>query len=253
MITLTRGQVALLELDNQPLNLVTVAMMEQLDEALDLLAAERETRAVIVAGAGERAFCAGSDLREFADVRADALERKIRPEHEVLSALAALPVPTVCALDGPALGGGLELALACDLRIASASAVLGLPESRVGGLASSGAQRLARLIGPARAKELLFTGDSVGADEALRTGLVNRVVPAADLLDAALALASDLAAKPPLTLAAALAAVHRGMDASIDDGLAIEEAAFARIVPTHDAQEGVAAFVEKRPPTFLGR
>jgi len=116
-----------------------------------------------------------------------------------------------------------------------------------------GTQRLPRNVGRKAALELILSGRTFDAAEAARLGLVNRVVPAADLLDAALAFASGLATKPPLTLAAALSAVHRGMDASIDDGLAIEEAAFARIVPTHDAQEGVAAFLEKRPPAFFGR
>ena len=168
--------------------------------------------------------------------------------------IARLSKPIIAAVSGYALGGGCELALLCDIIIAAESAQFGQPEIKLGiqpGI--GGSQRLTRAVGKSLAMELILTGRTFDAAEAARLGLINRVVPDSDLLGEAIKLAQELATKPPLTLTAALAAIHRGMDASIDDGLAIEEAAFARIVPTHDAGEGVAAFLEKRRPTFLGR
>ena len=160
MITLTRGQVALIELDNQPLNLVTGAMMEQLDAALTALADDAEVRAVVVAGAGERAFCAGSDVKEFEGLAGRVAQGKLLYEKFVYRKLAELPVPTIAAIDGDALGGGLELALCCDLRVAAEGARLGMPEVRLGVLpGSGGTQRLPAVVGPARAKELILVGE----------------------------------------------------------------------------------------------
>ena len=246
------GDVVEIVLDRPPLNLVTVAVLADLHAAVQQVAASPGVRAVVVSQGTARAFCAGSDMREFADVRTDALVRKIRPEHEVLTALAALPAPTVCAIDGPALGGGLELALACDLRVASASAVLGLPESRVGGLASSGAQRLALLIGPGRAKELLFTGDSLRADEALRIGLVNRVVPDGQARQAALALAQEIAQRAPHSVQSSKRLVQAALDLPLEDSLALGVQAQQRTFATQDLLEGAAAFAERRRPSFTG-
>jgi enoyl-CoA hydratase len=250
--TEVHGQVGEIVLDRPPLNLVTVAVLAELHAAVQQVQAAPDLRAVVVSQGSARAFCAGSDMREFAEVREDALERKIRPEHEVLSALAALPVPTVCALDGAALGGGLELALACDLRVASAPTVLGLPECRVGGLAGSGAQRLARLVGPGRAKELLFTGDTVGAEEALRIGLVNRVVPAGQAREAALDLAQQIARRAPHSVRAAKRLVEAALDLPLADSLALGVEAQQRTFATQDLLEGAAAFAARREPVFSG-
>jgi enoyl-CoA hydratase/carnithine racemase len=166
----------------------------------------------------------------------------------------SFPKPIIAAVNGLAFGGGCELVEASHIALAADGAVFSKAEVNIGIIPTfGGTQRLPRNIGRKAALELILSGREFDAAEAARLGLVNRVVPASDLLDAALGLAASLTTKPPLTIAAALTAVHRGMDASIDDGLAIEEAAFARIVPTYDAREGVAAFVEKRLPTFLGR
>jgi enoyl-CoA hydratase/carnithine racemase len=166
----------------------------------------------------------------------------------------SFPKPVIAAVNGLAFGGGCELVESTHNALAADSATFSKAEINIGIIPTfGGTQRLPRNIGRKAAIELILTGRIFDAAEAVRLGLVNRVVSAASLLDEALALADILAAKPPLTVAAALQAIHRGMDAAIDDGLAIEEAAFARIVATHDAREGVAAFVEKRNPEFLGR
>jgi enoyl-CoA hydratase/carnithine racemase len=166
----------------------------------------------------------------------------------------SFPKPIIAAVNGFAFGGGCELTESTHIALAAETASFSKAEINIGIMPTfGGTQRLPRNVGRKAAIELILTGRTFGAAEAARLGLINRIVADASLLDEAIALANELATKPPLTLAAALSAIHRGMDASIDDGLAIEEAAFARIVPTHDAQEGVAAFLEKRPPVFIGR
>ena len=170
------GMIAEVAIDNGPINLVTKAMLRALNGVLIEVAARTEVRCLILHGGEARAFCAGSDIKEFSHLRKDASEHKILFEDMVLRHLAHMPMPTIAAIDGPALGGGLELALACDLRVSKRGAVMGLTESRLGGLAGNGALRLTRLVGPARAKQMLFTGETVSDDQALAWGLVNRVV-----------------------------------------------------------------------------
>jgi len=166
----------------------------------------------------------------------------------------SFPKPIIAAVNGLAFGGGCELIESTHIALAAETATFSKAEINIGIMPTfGGTQRLPRNIGRKAAIELILTGRMFDATEAARLGLINRVVPSTNLLDEALALANLLASKPPLTLAATLGAIHRGMDASIDDGLAVEEAAFARIVSTHDAREGVAAFLEKRVPRFLGQ
>ena len=176
-------------LDSGPLNLVTKPLLRALNDVLSQIANHADTRCLILHGGTARAFCAGSDIKEFAPLRSDASEHKILFEDMVLRRLARLPMPTIAAIDGPALGGGLELALACDLRVLRQGVALGLTESRLGGLAGSGALRLTRLVGPARAKEMLFSGETVSDEQALAWGLVNRIASVGTALDAARALA----------------------------------------------------------------
>jgi enoyl-CoA hydratase/carnithine racemase len=165
----------------------------------------------------------------------------------------SFPKPIIAAVNGLAFGGGCELVESAHIALAADVATFSKAEINIGIMPTfGGTQRLPRYVGRKAAIELILTGRTFDAAEGARLGLVNRIVPHASLLEEALVLANLVATKPPLTLAAALAAIHQGMDAAIDDGLAIEEAAFARIVPTHDAREGVAAFLEKRPPKFLG-
>jgi enoyl-CoA hydratase len=253
-----KGPVALLTLNRpEKLNALNNEVLAALMSALDGIELDSAVRAVVITGAG-RAFSAGADIAAFqAHIEAGAeaaVAHFMRPGHRVTRRIESFSKPIIAAVNGLAFGGGCELVESTHLALAADTAVFSKAEINIGIIPTfGGTQRLPRNIGRKAALELIMTGRTFDAVEAARLGLVNRVVPGADLLDAALGLASELAAKPPLTLAAALSAVHRGMDASIDDGLAIEEAAFARIVMTQDAREGVAAFLEKRRPSFLGR
>jgi enoyl-CoA hydratase/carnithine racemase len=245
------GAVAEIGLDAGPLNLVTRELLRALDRALGEVAANGEVRCLILHGGRGRAFCAGSDIKEFAGIRHDASERKILYEDMVLRKLARMPMPTIAAIDGPALGGGFELALACDLRVCARSAPVGLTESRLGGLAGSGAVRATRLVGPSRAKELLFTGETIDADRALAWGLVNRVVDGS-ALDGARALAATIAARGPLSNRLAKELCDVAQDDAIDAALGRSTVAQQRIFDSDDLHEGVAAFFAKRAPGFSG-
>jgi enoyl-CoA hydratase len=243
------GPVAELGLDAGRLNLVTRALLRDLGAALAQLAANPAIRCVILHGGEAAAFCAGSDIREFASLGANASEDKILFEDHVLRQLAALPFPTVAAIDGPALGGGFELALACDLRVLAEGARVGLPESRLGGLAASGAVRLARLVGPARAKEILFTGMILGSADALAWGLVNRVV-AGSAQQAARGLAAEIAQRGPLSNRLAKTLVDAALDLPVDAALSRGNVAQQQIFDGEDLREGAAAFFAKREPAF---
>ena len=246
------GPIAEIALANGPLNLVTRDLLRALCNALAAVSNSSGTRCLIVHGGEARAFCAGSDIREFAHLREDASERKILFEDMVLRTLAAMAMPTLAAIDGPALGGGFELALACDLRVCRRDVSIGLTESRLGGLAGNGSVRLARLIGPARAKELLFTGATIDADHALAWGLVNRVVDGS-AIDGARDLATEIAARGPLSNRHAKKLVDAAQDLPLDAALSLSTGAQQAIFDSRDLHEGVAAFFAKRPPTFEGR
>lgn len=235
-----------------PLNLVTRPLLRALNAVLASLEAAPDVRCVILHAEHGRAFCAGSDMREFAHLHANASEEKILFEDMVVRRLARLPMPTVAAIDAPALGGGLELALACDLRIARKGVMLGLTECRLGGLAGNGSLRLARLVGPGRAKELLFTGDTITADVALAWGLVNRVSDGS-ALEAARALAATIASRGPLSNRLAKELVDLACDGPLDAALTRSTVAQQRIFDSDDLHEGVAAFFAKREPVFNGR
>ena len=248
-----RGAIAEIALANGPLNLVTKDLLRAFNRALVEVSANGELRCVIVHGGEARAFCAGSDIREFAHLRDDASEQKILFEDMVLRMLARVPAPTIAAIDGPALGGGLEIALACDLRVCRKGVALGLTESRLGGLAGSGSVRLARLIGPARAKELLFTGETISAERALAWGIVNVVVEEGSALEGARRLAATIAARGPLSNRLAKELVDAADDLPIDAALAKSTALQQKIFDSSDLREGMAAFFAKREPDFLGR
>lgn len=253
-----RGAVAILTL-NRPakLNALSNELLAALADSLDSVELDRAVRVVVMTGAG-RAFSAGADIAAFRPHLeagpAEAIAHFMRPGHRLTRRVESFSKPIIAAVNGLAYGGGCELVESTHIALAADSATFSKAEVNIGIIPTfGGTQRLPRNIGRKAAIELILSGRTFDAAEAARLGLVNRVVPAADLLDEAIALANVLASKPPLTLAAALTAIYRGMDAAIDDGLAIEEAAFARIVQTHDAREGVAAFLEKRAPRFLGR
>ena len=209
---------------------------------------------MVVTGSGERAFCAGSHIGEFEGLHGRVAEGKLLLEKLVYRQLAKLPMPTIAAIEGDALGGGLELALCCDLRIASARARLGMPEVRLAVLpGSGGTQRLPRVVGPARAKELILTGRIISAEEAERIGLVNQVVPAGEARKAADAVAEEIAARGPLAVREAKRLIDVAMDLDLDAGLAAELDASERIFASEDMLEGANAFFGKRDPEYHGR
>lgn len=247
------GFVAEIALANGPLNLVTRDLLRALDEALVTVAADATVRCLIVHGGDARAFCAGSDIKELASLRGDASERKILFEDMVLRKLARLGVPSIAAIDGPALGGGLEIALACDLRVCRKGVALGLTESRLGGLAGNGSVRLTRVIGSARAKEMLFTAEPIEAEKALAWGLVNVVVDEETALEGARRLAATIAKRGPLSNRLAKELVDAAQDLPIDAAVSMSTVAQQRIFDGTDLHEGVAAFLGKRDPAFSER
>jgi enoyl-CoA hydratase/carnithine racemase len=250
------GGVARLTLDNPPLNLVTAALLAELAAALDTLEAADpgDVRAVVVAGAGERAFSAGSDIGEFEAQRGPGGRARLALEQATVTRLARLPMPVIAAIEGSALGGGLEIALACDLRIASERARLGLPEVRLAAIpGAGGTQRLPRVVGSARASELVLTGRILEAAEAERIGLVHRVVAAGRAAEAAAELAAEIAERGPVAVREAKRLLGAAGELPLDQGLAEELDASVRVFATDDLLEGATAFLEKRAPTYRGR
>ena len=250
-----RGRVALLTLDRPDrLNALSPDMLDGLGALLDEVEADEGLGAAVVTGAGDKAFSAGADVslvREASPIEARTFAGR---GHATADRIEALPKPVVAAINGYALGGGCELALACDARVASDRAQIGLPEVTLGIFPGwGGTQRMPRLIGPGKAKELIFTGRRVGAEEALAIGLVERVHPHEELLDRAVALAAEMAAKPAWALAAAKAMINRAGDGDQAGNLARELDLFALAFATEDQREGMAAFFEKREPNFRGR
>ena len=238
----------------EKLNALNRATLAALHARLDTLAIDPALRVLIITGAGTRAFVAGADISEFQGLTPDAASTYAREGQAVFDRLESLPVPTIAAINGYALGGGCELALACTFRLMADTARIGLPETSLGLIPGfGGTQRLARAVGRQQALELILTGRQVGADEALRLGLVLRASPAAQLLDEAQALAAQLAVRAPLALRYAREAVADGLDRPLADGLAAEARLFGLAAATADMQEGVHAFLEKRQPSFTGR
>jgi enoyl-CoA hydratase/carnithine racemase len=252
LIEVVSGTVTTLRLANPPLNLVTRALTEELHRALATVAADSQVRAVVVSG-GDRAFCAGSDVSEFEGLAGRALQGKVVFEKMVYRQLADLAMPTIAACEGDALGGGLELAMCCDLRIASEKARFGMPEVRLGVIpGSGGTQRLPRLIGLGRAKEMILIGDIVDAREAGRIGLVNRVVPDGGAERTAMEIADLIASRGPLAVREAKVLLDRALDLPLEEGLDAETEASGRVFDTDDMLEGARAFLEKRDPDFPG-
>lgn len=249
-----RGRVAVVTLDRpEALNAISGAVADDLRGALEEVSADREVWAVVLAAAGDRAFCVGADLKERAGFSDEEWPAKRHHIHDLFAALRAVPQPTIAAVFGFALGGGFELALSCDLIVAADDARMGLTETRVGIIpGGGGTQMLPRKAGPSRAKDLIFTGRQVSAEEAARMGLVARVVPREELHAAAVGLAEEICASAPLAVREAKRAIDRGLEVAVEDGIAIEDAAWRRIVATRDRAEGIGAFVEKREPRWSG-
>jgi enoyl-CoA hydratase len=245
--------VVTVRVDRPPLNALSGALLEELASAAHDLGDDSSVKVVVVLGGG-KAFAAGADISEFGGPdEARAISGRFR---NAFDAIGEIPRPVIAAINGVALGGGLELALSCDLRIAADNARVGQPETLLGVMPGAGAtQRLPRLVGPARAKELIWSGRQVKADEALAIGLVDRVVPAAELEGAALSWAASFASGAVVSMGVAKIVIDGGLDGSLDDGLDLETEAFAEVFTTEDAATGVRSFLEHGPgkAKFVGR
>ncbi|MBI2370789.1 MAG: enoyl-CoA hydratase/isomerase family protein [Deltaproteobacteria bacterium] len=251
-----REGVAFLTLNRpQALNARNRQMRREMVAALQDARADEGVRVLILTGAGDRAFSVGRDLKEAAQESGSLVEgRRARHQENDTLVLATLDKPTIAAIHGYALGGGCELALACDIRVASEDAQLGLPEVSRGMIpGSGGTQRLPRLVGMGRALELILTGEPVDAREAYRIGLVNRVVPRSELLPTAEKIARTIASRAPVALRYAKEAVVKGVDLPLEEGLRLEGDLSWLLRTTEDLREGARAFVEKRPPNWKGR
>lgn len=234
-------------------NALNGVVRAELADALVALRDEPEVRVVVITGAGDRAFVAGADITEFAE-RTALEQRQVMGPPRIFELIAEFPKPVIAMINGLALGGGCELALACDLRIAAETARLGQPEIRLGLIpGGGGTQRLPRLVGAGRALRLILTGEPIDAREALRIGLVDEVVPDDALRPRTLELARTIAAQPPLAVRLAREAVRAALEQPLASGLAYERELFITAFGSEDKAEGVAAFLEKRPPAWKGR
>ena len=252
------GAVAIVTIDNPPVNALSAPLLEELEAELDRLDADDDVRAIVLVGAGERAFVAGADISEFPSLRAAAAEAHERGSARGIQKLGhrmdAARTPFVAAIHGFCLGGGLELAMCCDIRVASEDAQLGQPEIKLGLIpGGGGTQRLPRLVGLGRALLLNLTGDFVDAATAYDWGLVEKVVPRAELRETALGIARAIAARSPVAVSILRELARTTRDLSLEEGLRREADGFRRCLESEDGAEGVAAFLEKREPTFTGR
>ena len=247
------GAVAVVTIDNPPVNVLNGAVLDTLDALVSQIETDPAIKAVVLTGNG-KAFVAGADIKAMPALNAVNGEALARRGQVLFNRIDRLPKAVIVALNGVALGGGLELALSGDIRIAAEGVKLGLPEINLGIMPGyGGTQRLPRLIGASMAKRLILTGEQVEAGEALRLGLVDQVVPVADLMTTAMTLATAIAAKGQIAVATALDTIDRGLAMSLDDGLAYEARGFGRVCATDDKLEGITAFLEKRAPQFQDR
>jgi enoyl-CoA hydratase len=241
---------------NRPekLNALDVETVRELKVAFEEFRGQADVRAVILTGAGEKAFVAGADITEFLSLDAEKGRQYAARGQELTRVIEGFPKPVIAAINGYALGGGTELALACHIRLASDSAKLGQPEVKLGLIPGfGGTQRLSRLVGKGNAMELILSGRVIEAGEAFEIGLVNRVVPAKDLLSVAEATAKDIIKNAPLALQYAIETINEGLDKTLEAGLGLEADFFGRACATEDSHEGAKAFLEKRKPNFRGQ
>jgi enoyl-CoA hydratase len=241
---------------NRPkaLNALNRALLEELARATEAIAHDSDLRVLVLTGAGDKSFIAGADIKELAELNALQAKTFSKLGQSVINNIGALPIPVIAAVNGYALGGGLEMALVCDFIYASQNASVGLPETNLGLIPGfGGTQRLARLIGPNQALELIYTGKIISAAQAQSMGLINQVYPADALMEEVTATAQAMGAKGSVSLRAAKEAVNNGLDIDLATGLKIEQDAFALCMASEDAREGTQAFIEKRKAVFKGR
>lgn len=249
-----KGQVGILQF-NRPkaYNALNRQVFEELNQAMDMIHNKGNLRALLLTG-GEKVFAAGADIKYMADLEPLEAENFITLINKASDKLAALPIPTIAAIAGYCLGGGLELALACDIRIASESSKYGQPEINVGIIpGGGGTQRLIRLIGPGWGKYLIMTGQLINAQQALQLGLITEIVKSEELLGRAMELAENLQAKSPIALRMAKRCIDNGQNVDLATGLEFEQKVFSLLFATADQKEGMEAFIEKRTPQFIGK
>jgi enoyl-CoA hydratase/carnithine racemase len=244
---------AVVTIDNPPVNVLSTAMIQELGEEMGKLEADDDVRVVIITGAGNNAFAAGADVKEMAEIGIDKAYETARAGQEVFLRIERCEKPVIAAINGMALGGGNELAMACDLRVSSDRARFGNPEVGLGLIPGyGGTQRMTRLLGPAKAKELILTGRTIRADEALKVGLLNVVVPDGEELRAAKDLAMQIATKAPIAVQLSKKAINEGPDMEYEKAFEFEAQLVKQVSQTEDLLEGIMAFVEKRQPEFKG-
>ena len=249
-----RGSATLLTIDHPPVNVLSAPVLDELARAVEQAEADPESRAIVLASAAEKAFAAGADIREMRGLEPEGALAHGGRGQALTRRLERSPLPVIAAVHGVCFGGGLEVALACDFLLASEDASFGQPEINLGVMPGwGGTRRLPRRIGPTRARRWILTGRPASAREAEAAGLVDRLVPRAELLTTALALADELAGKPPLAVAAAKYALLNAIDPGVEEGLAFELDLWARLFGTEGQREGMSAFLEKRAPRRFDR
>jgi enoyl-CoA hydratase len=250
------GHVAVVTIDNPPMNALSAALLDELEAEIDGLDGDDDVRAIVLRGGGERAFVAGADIKEFPSLRESPPSEggSARGIQKVGARMDQARTPFVAAIQGFCLGGGLELAMACDIRVAAEDAQLGQPEIKLGLIpGGGGTQRLPRLVGPGRAMLINLTGDFVDAATAERWGLVERVAPKGEVVEAATEIARTIAARSPVSVGVLRELARETRDLPLEEGLKREAAGFVRCLTSEDGLEGVTAFIEKRDPQFTGR
>ncbi|MEA3332919.1 MAG: enoyl-CoA hydratase-related protein [Pseudomonadota bacterium] len=254
LLTENRDGVLIVTLNRpESMNSLSRELLADLNKLVSEISVDKTVRVVVITGAGEKSFCSGADLRERATMSPIEVKQYIQMIRNTFTMVENLPQPVIAAVNGYAFGGGTELALASDIRVAAPNAVMGLTETSLGIIpGAGGTQRLARLLGKGKAKEMVFTAHRAKADEALAIGMVNQVAPEGGLIDAAMAMAARIKKNAPIALEMAKYAINYGSEVDLGSGLAIESNCYAVTIPTKDRIEGLTAFREKRAPVYTG-
>lgn len=255
LVQVTREErLAIVMINRPPVNALNQDVLDALEEAFTELKKDQTVGAVIITGSGEKAFVAGADITQFPKLNRENGEELSRRGQLVFQQIADFPAPVIAAVNGFALGGGLELALACDIRIVAENAKVGLPEVTLGIFPGyAGTQRLPRLIASGKAKELIFTGAMVGAEEALKLGIADHLTPEGEALSKAKEVAAKILKNGPIAIRFAKEAINKGLDQTLEEGQKTEASYFSELCATEDQKEGALAFLEKRPPVFKGK